>query len=175
MVSVTRLQGWRVELPARIPFFPNNLADRYQLVGRHWATSDANRNLYIVNELFSSFVLVIFCSRKVVLPIYLFLIQRESCFQTTYSHSSFGKQKILVGKYSLTSIWMLSLRNKNYTSKFRSVHQSNESNNSIQTVPISLEKSNPKLLDWVIDFVYVNPKLLGSVVGYGSHNSNNPT
>ena len=58
---------------------------------------------------------------------------------------------------------------------FRRVHQPNESDNLIQTVPTQPEKSNPKLLGWVVGFVYVNPKFLGWVVGCGSHNPNNPT
>ena len=57
----------------------------------------------------------------------------------------------------------------------RGVHQSNEHDNLIQTAPTQSKKSNPKLLGWVVDFVYVNPKLLGWVVGCGSHNPNNPT
>ena len=55
------------------------------------------------------------------------------------------------------------------------VHQSNELDNPIQIVPAQLEKSNSKLLGWVMGFVYVNLKLLNWVVGCGSHNPNNPT
>ena len=57
----------------------------------------------------------------------------------------------------------------------RGVHQPNEPDNPIQTAPTQPEKSNPKLLGWVVGFVYVNPKLLGWVVGCGSHKPNNPT
>ena len=39
---------------------------------------------------------------------------------------------------------------------------------------IQSEKSNPKLLGWVVGFVYVNPKLLDWVVGYESHNPTQP-
>ena len=55
----------------------------------------------------------------------------------------------------------------------RGVHQPNESDNSIQTVPTQFEKSNPKLLDWVMGFVYINPKFLDWVMDCRSHNPNN--
>ena len=56
----------------------------------------------------------------------------------------------------------------------RGVHQSNEPDNPIQIAPTQPEKSNPKLLGWVVGLVYVNPKLLGWVVGCGSHNLTQP-
>ena len=59
--------------------------------------------------------------------------------------------------------------------EIRGVHQPNEPDNLIQTAPTQPEKNNPKLLDWVVGFVYANPKFLGWVVGCGSHNPNNPT
>ena len=49
----------------------------------------------------------------------------------------------------------------------KGVHQPNEPDNPTQTAPTQPEKSNPKLLGWVVGFVYVNPKLLGWVVGGG--------
>ena len=55
--------------------------------------------------------------------------------------------------------------------EIRGIHQPNEPNNPIQTAPTQLEKSNPKLLGWMVGFVYVNPKLLDWVMGCGSHNS----
>ena len=56
----------------------------------------------------------------------------------------------------------------------RGVYQPNEPDNPIQITPTQPEKSNPKLLGWVVGFVYVNPKLLGWVVGCGSHNPTQP-
>ena len=76
---------------------------------------------------------------------------------------------------SENSLWMITFKIFRVSLKTRGVHQPNEPDNPTQTVPIQLEKNNPKLLGWVVGFVYVNPKFLGWVVGCGSHNPNNPT
>ena len=100
----------------------------------------------------------------------------EKCIKIRKKGDTKNLRKMLMKSmftFSLSQLVLnvvLCMYKASFNTNIRGVHQPNEPDNPIQTASTKPEKSNPKLLDWVVGFVYVNLKLLGWVVDCESHN-----